>query len=166
MRARAFGEGDSEFKPQLTKYPVFRLDAGDIYSNPHHVWPYEANFSSACYAAVLHYKFHGDWTNRVARAVADKNYWDGSREYRAYAEAIARKPGLTLWTEGESERFTASSDFVSLGLIEPIDWSMLDADGGDNALPELRARIRAHRAQRLKDLGRSADAGMPGQGQR
>ena len=52
---------DPEFKPQLTKYPVFRLDAGEVFSNPHHVWPYEANFSSACYAAVLHYKFHGVW---------------------------------------------------------------------------------------------------------
>lgn len=166
VRARAFGESDPEFKPQLTKYPVFRLDAGDVFSNPHHVWPYEANFSSPCFAAVLHYKFHGDWTNRVARAVADKNYWDGSREYRAYADAIAKRPGLSLWTAEDSRRHTHSSDFVAHGLVEAIDWSLIDGDAQASRAAELQARIRVHRAERLKDIGRSAEAGIPGQGPR
>lgn len=157
VRARAFGENDPEFKPQLTKYPLFRLEAGEVFSNPHHVWPYEPNFQSPCHLAVLHYKFHGDWTHRVNRAIADKNYWDGSREYRAYADAIAKRPNLTLWN-ADSHRLGSSQDLVTDGLIEAIGWQ----DAGDI----LAARVRAHRAARLQQLGRGPEAGVLGQGSR
>lgn len=157
VRARAFGQDDPEFKPQLTKYPLFRLDAGEIFSNPHHVWPYEANFYSPCHLAMLHYKFHGDWTNRVNRAIADNNYWDDSREYRAYAEAIAKCPNLSLWNE-QSRRLNKTEELVRDGLIAEIGWQ----GEGDT----LAARVRGHRATRMQQLGRGPEMVNLDQGSR
>lgn len=147
VRARVFGSHDPEFKPQLTKYPLFRLDGGEIFSNPHHVWPYEPNFRSPCYLAILHYKFHGNWVERVNRAVAERNYWDGSREYRAYADLLAKRPKLTLWNE-QSRRLVRTDQLVEDGLIEDIGWT----GPGD----DFSRSVRTHRANRLQQVAGSA----------
>lgn len=47
-RQRVFGHVDPKFRPELTKYPLFRLEGRELFANPHHIWPYEGNFESPC----------------------------------------------------------------------------------------------------------------------
>ncbi len=145
-RMRAFARNDPEFKPQLTKYPLFRLTAGEFMPNPHHIWPRAANFRSPCYIAILHYKFHGDVTGRVARAVARGNYWDGSREYKAYAQVLAASPEKSLLCE-LSRRMTGFDSIAECGLIERILWPPFDASSLLHS--SMMTAMRERRAERL-----------------
>ena len=157
-RLRAFGAIDRQIKPQLTKYPLFRMRPGELFANPHHFWPCEANFRSPCLVAMLHFKFHGDWLEKVIRAIEDASYWEGSREYRAYASALESDPGLSLHCEA-SRRFGTASDLVEAGLIQPMDWPQRRCGQGQYP-PEIAAvEARLRRADCLAASGASRAAG-------
>lgn len=147
-RLRAFGDLDSEFKPQLTKYPLFRLRPGEFMANPHHIWPCRRNFTSRCVLALLHFKFHGDLAGRIARAVSEAAYWDASREYKVYLDALAMTPDISLHCE-LSQRYNNADDLVALGLIEPVGW---EAPRLSN-IELMRESMRARRCERLAALG-------------
>ena len=51
-RRRALG-----VDPELTKYPLFRIRAGELVSSPHHLHPYRENYRSDCFLGLLHDKF-------------------------------------------------------------------------------------------------------------
>jgi hypothetical protein len=140
-RRRAFSAVDPAFNPELTKYPLFRPEPGEIMANPHHVWPYEGNFASPRHLAILHFKFLPNITSRIRTALAEGSYWDGSSEYRAYHEAFRRDPELSLHGPG-SRRFTSAEQLVAEGLIAPVGWPR-SADEAD----ALRQAARRHRAQ-------------------
>lgn len=144
-RQRAFGSMDPEFKPQLTKYPLFRLRDGEFFANPHHIWPCAPNFRTRCVLALMHFKFHGEFAIRVARAVEEETYWSASREYKVYLEALARSPEFSLFDPTLSRRYTSPQDLIDLGLIEPIGWG---ADS-DDLSAALRAGARRRRAELL-----------------
>lgn len=120
-RYRAFGSAGQPLDPELTKFPLFRAAPGDIMSNPHHHYPYADNFPSPCLLGLLHEKFDKDFAQRVAVAVREGQYWNGSAEYRAYAQALKDNPSLELWNEN-SRTYERSADLVTSKLIEPIDW--------------------------------------------
>lgn len=107
--------------PELTKYPLFHIRAGEVFDNPHHLYPYGENFASPCLAGILHYKFHDRLAAKIADAVERGQYFDASAEYRHYAEVLAADPGLALAYAG-SRRYRGPCDLVAAGLIEPIDW--------------------------------------------
>ncbi len=45
-RQRAFGGKQNEkFRPELTKYPLFKIQPGQYMANPHHIWPYKATLN-------------------------------------------------------------------------------------------------------------------------
>lgn len=121
-RYRAFRSEDRPLDPELTKFPLFRAAPGDMMSNPHHHYPYADNFDSPCLLGLLHEKFSNDFARRVAIAVKEGQYWNGSAEYRAYARALKQTPSLTLWNEA-SVCYENSQDLRTSGLIESIDWS-------------------------------------------
>lgn len=144
-RLRAFGGVDPEFKPQLTKHPLFRLNEGEFFANPHHIWPCAPNFRTRCVLALMHFKFHGDFALRVARAVEEETYWSASREYKAYLKALSGAPEFSLFDPALSRRFTGPQDLIELGLIEPIGW----ADEDDRFDAALRASARKRRCETL-----------------
>ncbi|MGE0628804.1 MAG: glycosyltransferase family 2 protein, partial [Hyphomicrobiaceae bacterium] len=76
-RQRVFGTADPAFRPELTKYPLFKLSSYDIFANPHHIWPYSKNFASPCVLGILHFKFLPDTIRRIETAVKAENYWNG-----------------------------------------------------------------------------------------
>lgn len=119
-RQRAFGHADSEFRPELTKYPLFRLSGHDVFANPHHVWPYEENFKSPCYLGILHFKFLPDTTRRIADSIKAENYWGGSLEYKCYHKVLSATPDLGLWCE-DSVRYETPEQLIEHRLIEPLD---------------------------------------------
>jgi len=156
-RLRAFGAIDHRLRPQLTKYPLFRMRPGELFANPHHFWPCEANFRSPCLLAILHFKFHGGWLEKVMRAVQEGSYWEGSREYRAYAAALKKDPGLSLFSE-VSSRFTGSEDLIEAGLIQPLEW----LNGrGRSSIDRVSLETRRRRSSRLAALGAGATAATP-----
>ncbi len=144
-RLRAFGGLDPEFKPQLTKHPLFRLREGEFFANPHHVWPCAPNFRTRCVLALMHFKFHGDFALRVARAVEEETYWSASREYKVYLDALARSPEFSLFDPALSRRYSNPQDLIDLGLIESIGW---EAEG-DELAAALRSGARKRRAEVL-----------------
>jgi hypothetical protein len=116
-RRRAFG-----FDPELTKYPLFHIRAGEVAASPHHLHPYRENYRSDCLLGLLHDKFAPGWRARAERAAAEGNYWRGSLEYRATLAALARDPGLALAYSG-SRCYRTPADLVAAGLIAPIPWA-------------------------------------------
>jgi hypothetical protein len=116
-RRRAFG-----FDPELTKYPLFHLRAGEVVASPHHLHPYRENYRSDCLLALLHDKFGPGWRVRAERAIAEGNYWRASLEYRATLAALESDPCLALAYPG-SRRYLSPADLVAAGLIAPIPWA-------------------------------------------
>lgn len=107
--------------PELTKYPLFHIRAGEVFDNPHHLHPYGENFVSPCLAGVLHYKFHDGLAAKIGDALERGQYFDGSAEYKHYARILAMEPGLGLAYPG-SRAYRGPGDLVAAGLIEPIAW--------------------------------------------
>ncbi len=120
-RRRAFSLEGEALAPELTKYPLFRASRDSLMANPHHLFPYEANFESPCYLGILHEKFRYDFQPRIRRAVDEGQYWRGSLEYRAYAATLEREPGLSLEYEG-SRAYRGPDDLVKAGLVESLNW--------------------------------------------
>ena len=116
-RRRAFG-----VDPELTKYPLFHIRAGELVSSPHHLHPWPENYRSDCFLGLLHDKFGPCFRAHAERAAAEGNYWQESLEYRATLAVLERAPGLALAYHG-SRRYRGPSDLVAAGLIAPIPWA-------------------------------------------
>lgn len=121
-RFRMFGRNGRPLRPELTKYPLFKLERGEFLVNPHHIWPFEPNFRSKRFLGILHYKFMSDLAQKADVACALKNYWDQSIEYECYREALQADPKLTMHYDG-STRLESAEQLVALGLIAPIEWA-------------------------------------------
>ncbi|MCY0096397.1 glycosyltransferase family 2 protein [Hoeflea ulvae] len=118
-RQRAFGQADKNFRPEMTKYPMFRLSGHDVFANPHHIWPYEGNFVSECYFGILHFKFLPDVQKRIEDAIENENYWGGSLEYKCYQKTLRENNSTTLLSP-ISQRYKHVSDLVELVHISKI----------------------------------------------
>lgn len=129
-RQRVFGHVDPKFRPELTKYPLFKVGPGEFMTNPHHIWPWDKNFTSARHLGILHFKFLPGLMERIRAAVANKNYWDESNEYRCYLKVIEQDPRISLHCPS-SERLEFFGQLVSHGLLAPIAWA--EDAGGDGA---------------------------------
>jgi Glycosyl transferase family 2/Glycosyltransferase family 25 (LPS biosynthesis protein) len=125
-RQRVFGASEPTFKPEMSKYPLFMSRAGEYMVNPHHIWPYDENFRSERYIAVLHYKFLPGLIERVRQAVAAKNYWDDSFEYRCYLRIFENDPDVSLYDPQVSAPYTDPRALVEADLIKSVDWSSVE----------------------------------------
>jgi hypothetical protein len=121
-RRRRFSQPGDVFDPELTKYPLFLIRAGEVAASPHHLHPYRDNYLSDCFLGLLHYKFGDGFLAKAERASAEGNYWRGSLEYRRYLEVLARDRGLSLDYPG-SRAYSGPADLVAAGLIAPIPWA-------------------------------------------
>ncbi len=124
--------------PELTKYPLFHIREGEVTACPHQLYPYADNYAADCWLGLLHYKFGADFRAKAERARAEGNYWEGSREYVRYLEALDADPGLSLVWAG-SRRYTGPEALVAAGLIARIPW----ARGARPALSALARRLVA-----------------------
>ncbi|MGV3548656.1 glycosyltransferase family 2 protein [Rhizobium sp.] len=141
-RNRVFGKLEPKFRPELTKYPLFCISETEYMANPHHIWPYEGNFNTGRFLAILHYKFLPDILNKIRRAISDKNYWDGSFEYQCYLKAVDQDPSLSLYDEC-SVRYNDPADLLDAGVIVPVNWGHSDTlqgmrSGYERRISELR----------------------------
>ena len=67
--------------------------------------------------ALLHFKFLGDFHDRVETEVLRGEHFAGASEYKIYAEILRRGEALNLWYE-QSVRFQSSRQLVELGLMQ------------------------------------------------
>ena len=103
--------------PELTKYPLFHIRAGEIFDNPHHLYPYGGNFASPCLVGILHFKFGEGFLGKIEDALAHEQYFDGSAEYKHYQRVLSADPRLGLEYPG-SRLYRTTADLVACGLIE------------------------------------------------
>lgn len=115
-RQRTFAKADQDFRPEMTKYPMFRLEGRDVFANPHHIWPYEENFKSECYIGILHFKFLPDVLDRIEKAIKEENYWGGSLEYKCYHSVLKNSKDTSLMFK-DSMRFEAVGSLKGANLI-------------------------------------------------
>lgn len=118
-RQRVFGPADASFRPEMSKYPLFKLSGYDVFANPHHIWPFDDNFVSPCLLGLLHFKFLPDTIQRIEAAVKAGNYWGGSIEYKCYQAILSKDPQLSLMSD-VSRRYEAPENLVAARLIEPL----------------------------------------------
>jgi Glycosyl transferase family 2 len=125
--------------PELTKYPLFHIREGEIFDNPHHLYPYGRNFESPCLVGILHFKFDERFLGKIEDALEHEQYFDGSAEYKHYRRVLGEDRGLALDYPG-SRRYRTPADLVACGLIEPTraDAPPLRREGGSLA-PRLPA---------------------------
>ena len=133
--------GRLNLDPELTKYPIFHIKPGEVFVNPHHMYPYMDNFSSLCYIAILHYKFNATIVPKIYRALRTNCYFNGSLEYRHYFESMIGNDDVALAYSG-SRAYGGPADLIACGLIEPIAW------------PGCGRPARRGRLRELLDLGR------------
>ena len=105
--------------PELTKYPLFHILEGEIFDNPHHLYPYGRNFESPCLMGILHFKFDERFLGKIEDALEHEQYFNGSAEYKHYRRVLSSDRGLALDYPG-SRPYRTPADLVACGLIEPI----------------------------------------------
>ena len=110
-----------DFKPQLTKYPMLRLDPGEVFVNPHFMWHYDKNFASDRFLGILHFKFLPDFPKKMDRAIKEANYWRNSFEYQRYNSVLSGGGDLTFMG-GDTEVYKGPASLVRCNLISPISW--------------------------------------------
>ncbi|MGJ8570802.1 MAG: glycosyltransferase family 2 protein [Hoeflea sp.] len=120
-RQKLFDNSSTGIQPQLTKYPMFRLEPGDFFVNPHFLWPYEQNFVSKCYLGLLHFKFVPHFSSKVDRAIAEGNYWLNSIEYQVYKSALCQQQDLTFIGEN-THLYENPGSLVDFDVIARIPW--------------------------------------------
>jgi glycosyltransferase involved in cell wall biosynthesis len=121
VRRRMFSGLSPDFDPELTKYPLLKLEPGEFVASPHHIWPPSPHLADPRIFGILHYKFTNSLSDKVIDAVARGQYWNHSAEYVVYEAAFARDAGLVLKV-GESTEYVDSGTMCSLGLIQKVAW--------------------------------------------
>lgn len=114
-RARVFDFSAYQPRPPvLTKVPLVKWARGTRYVMSTHATTPLPLYPML--AALLHFKFLSDFPERVARAVAEGQYYGGSREYRAYKDLLDRGEGLRLRDE-RSVRFAGTQQLADLEIM-------------------------------------------------
>src|SRR4026207_731966 len=109
--------------PWVNVFPLIRWTDDTAYcsGSRHSVFPPQDN-RELFYAALLHFKFVGNFAEKVREAVRDNQYWNNSVEYRRYAEWLCQKGGQSLVDDGYSVRFFGTQSVIEESLLQPIDW--------------------------------------------
>ncbi|WP_407117305.1 glycosyltransferase family 2 protein [Bradyrhizobium sp. LMG 9283] len=101
--------------PLLTKVPLARWLPGRRYIAAGHLMAPPGKPGDVT-GALLHFKFLHDFTDKVAIAVREGNYYLGSVEYQRYAERLDQNPSFEL-IYPRSLLYQSSDDLVRCGLM-------------------------------------------------
>jgi hypothetical protein len=104
---------------QAFKIPLVKWRRGYAFVTSHRL--NGVRLSSAT-GALLHFKYFQDFAERVQAAIGSGMHYDGSAEYKRYAELLRDDPGLSMQYEG-SARYRTTEDLLRLRLIRTDpDW--------------------------------------------
>ena len=114
IRKAAFG-----VDPILTKYPLlFSSGGAEPAAHSAHSCRHARIADVSCLLA--HYKFDLAFRERCLLAVERGNYFDNSREYRAYLAALRSEPQFTL-KRSTARRFQGTAELVESGFLAVSD---------------------------------------------
>lgn len=106
--------------PLLNKVPLVRWNGNMSFdAAAHFLRGRDARLSSGS-GALLHFKFLGDFGQRVNEELSRKAYFWAGEEYRRYFERIQREGGIDFTCE-LSTKYTGTKQLLNLGLISAID---------------------------------------------
>jgi SAM-dependent methyltransferase len=109
----------------LSKFPLSLWRETTAYANVHFPYPFAENPGTP-YGALLHFKFLGDFAERVREAVADPRHWanfGGYDDYRLYHDWIASiGAGSSLFSRECSRIYRDPQSLVRAGIIEQLPW--------------------------------------------
>lgn len=117
-RYRVFEKGKDVVKATLTKYPLVNMREGFLYRY-HYIFPYRFNRKSACYSALLHYKFIDGDIKKYKEIVKNGTYAKGSYHYKVYMDKIEKERNLSFMYEGTA-KYEKSSDLLKINIIEEL----------------------------------------------
>ena len=102
--------------PWICKVPLALWSDSTAYANPHLPYPFSETPTQR-FAALLHFKFLEDFSERVDFALSIDEHWNGSSEYRTYAKWL--RSGLTarLYDRRISVRYRNPGSLIAEGLI-------------------------------------------------
>jgi hypothetical protein len=122
-RNRAMANNGQAF--WLSKFPLSLWHEATAYANVHFPYPFTENPATP-YGALLHFKFLGDFSERVSEAVADQRHWanlGGYDDYRLYHDWIAKRDaGNSLFSRESSRIYRDPRSLVRAGIIEQPAW--------------------------------------------
>jgi hypothetical protein len=108
------GKGRSEpVATQAFKVPLVKWRRGYAFITSHR--PNAVRLAQVT-GALLHFKYFQDFNARVKDAIEREAHYDGSAEYKKYAELLRKEPGLAMSYAG-SVRYDGSDELVRLRLI-------------------------------------------------
>jgi len=113
--------GQESSFPEMSKYPFFKAGRDDLMVGGHHMLPAWKNFTPKCVLGLLHYKFSKQDFLKIQDALEQGQHWNGSFEYKCYAEWLRLYSDRSLLFP-ESREYTSPEELVRAGLINAIDW--------------------------------------------
>ncbi len=70
---------------------------------------------------LYHYKFVGDFYEKVKQAVGSGQYYNNSSEYKSYKNTLEKNPSLNLYCEGYSVKLQDTEQLLDLGFLQVSD---------------------------------------------
>jgi glycosyltransferase involved in cell wall biosynthesis len=114
-RRRLFFADEPERAPLLSKYPLVYYDKHTTFVDVHTPSPYRRNFLKP-YGRLLHIKLHSGFDSGARRAVAEKQHWENSIEYRRYLEVLSASPQLKAHFP-KSRRYDGPESVIAAGFM-------------------------------------------------
>ena len=76
--------------------------------------------------AILHFKFFADFSQKIERALTERQYWNGSEQYERYGEGLDTDPDLSAH-HANSIRYESTAQLMALGVLKstPV-WDSAD----------------------------------------
>jgi glycosyltransferase involved in cell wall biosynthesis len=113
-RQRVFG-ADVE----LIKYPlIYWTSCSSLGVSIHQPIPYTSNFSTI-YGVLLHFKFFSDFSERLAEAIRDGQYYNSSESYKAMQSAT-RESEEIRFSSSETVGYLGVEQLVALGFMREL----------------------------------------------
>ncbi len=121
LRARVFGRYNKAptYSYLNQKYCLFKY-------NPMHKFIEGIHFMgnnrpAPIRAALLHFKYHARFYEKVQEQILGGQHWNGSQEYKRYLSKLETTPDLSLYDENVSVKYENSNSLVEAGYMDRIE---------------------------------------------
>lgn len=118
-RSRTFDSNGNKKEFMLGKYPLFFFEKGDIQSNSHFTFPFYKNINIPCTSVLMHYKFIGNDIEKYKKRIEEKNYSNGSEDYKVYMERYESKKTTSFYNE-KSEKYIDSNVLKKIQILTEL----------------------------------------------
>lgn len=108
-------------KMLLSKQPIFLYDENILYKRCHFLYPLIKWEQAPCWVVLRHYKFMSEDKSEYQRRITEKNFADGSSEYKTIMDQIDNNQNISMYYEG-SQEYKDSRSLVCLPYLQEVFW--------------------------------------------